>query len=410
MFDHWVVVTYRKIARLVLILTAVVLGVVFFYVAPPGFFRLSMDGLGPDRERSVEGRPAQLAEVTGTVLVKKVGRLDWIPAREVNELMSGDLVQTQANSSAKVVFFDGSASVLRADSIATIVESHVTHEQVRAVTMEISSGAVDLATVAKSDPRDETRLITPDAEARLEAFAEVEAEYVPETRQSSFYVFSGAASVLTREESPTAFAVRAGQGIRIQAGERMHVEDYSLPLPPRLLLPDNAAVFAGGRGEIELQWSLVDGVDAYRVKVFRAVETGTPIIAERVQRTSFVLSGLENGVYFWQVDSIGEDGRASRSRQSFKFALVEEASARRDFTLAIEVEEVVRLGEIYQVVGRTDPGVALEINNEVVQVDGNGRFRHFTSRLPRGTDSLEIKARDLSGITRTLNYPLSRPQ
>jgi hypothetical protein len=57
-----------------------------------------------------------LSTTDGEVLVMKEGTDDWVPVEQGVELNIGDAVKTSGNSSAKIIFFDGSTMELWADT------------------------------------------------------------------------------------------------------------------------------------------------------------------------------------------------------------------------------------------------------------------------------------------------------
>lgn len=407
MFEYWFAISYRKVFFWA--------GAVVFFIASGtalyyrDVFQASIEKSLADQRLPTDKKPARFLEVQGTVQVKKVGRPDWIPAQRVDELQPGDLIQTHRNSSAKVAFFDGSMSVLGPDSLTSIVESHETQKQIRSVAVEVSSGAIDLATGRKHTPQDRASLMTPDAEARLREYSEAEARYDREQRMSDFYIFSGGAEVSTREERSSQYSLEEREGLTLEKGEKSDIRTYSLPDAPQLVSPADAAVIpAARRAQIRLEWRPVEGVDTYEVKVYAAASFSQPLLSERVRGNGLLLPPLKEGIYSWQVQSVSAENGVSRSNRLFKFAVVQHPPGRRNVDIRIHVDEVIQIGNMYEVIGRTDPGVHLEINGEPVQVEGNGSFKHFTHPLPAAARELEIRAQDLSGVTRVLKYPLSR--
>lgn len=406
MFDYWFSITYRRIFFWFILLVFLGASAAALYYGD--VFRASIEKSLADQRAPASKRPARFVEIRGTVEVKKVGRPEWLPAEKVEELHPGDLIQTHQDSSARIVFFDGSSSMLGPDSLTTIVESHETQKRVRRVAVEVSSGGIDLATGQKSTPEDRAKVMTPDVEASLKEYSEAQARYNREQKESSFYIFSGGAELATREENPARFNLAGREGLTYTGGDNPRAEPYALPAPPKLVSPENAAVIPSShRDRVDVQWEPVEGIDTYQVTVYPA-GISTPVVSRQVKGNRLRLPALREGIYAWQVQSLSPEGGTSRSNYFYKFAIVSQPSPRRKVDIQIRVDRVVRMGDIYQVVGKTDPGVYLEINGELVQVEGNGSFKHFTRSLPPDTTELEIRAKDLSGVARTLRHPLPR--
>jgi hypothetical protein len=70
----------------------------------------------------------------------------------------------------------------------------------------------------------------------------------------------------------------------------------------------------------------------------------------------------------------------------------------------LEVQKIVPYGRSLEVIGRVEAGAKLRLNNERVEVTGDGMFRHFTKQFPISIDTalLELKATDLAGRTHTM--------
>jgi hypothetical protein len=70
----------------------------------------------------------------------------------------------------------------------------------------------------------------------------------------------------------------------------------------------------------------------------------------------------------------------------------------------LELQTIVPYGRILELIGRVEAGSNLMINNESVNVSGDGVFKHFTKQFPvsNGRVRLELVVKDLAGRTRTM--------
>jgi hypothetical protein len=70
----------------------------------------------------------------------------------------------------------------------------------------------------------------------------------------------------------------------------------------------------------------------------------------------------------------------------------------------LELQKITPFGRSLEIVGRVEAGSRLAINNESVEVSGDGSFKHFTELFPASIDRvrLVLKATNLAGRTRTL--------
>jgi hypothetical protein len=69
----------------------------------------------------------------------------------------------------------------------------------------------------------------------------------------------------------------------------------------------------------------------------------------------------------------------------------------------LELDRIVPFGRSLELVGRVDPGNQLLVNSELVRVENDGSFKHFTKPFAtRGTVQLVLKTTDLVGRVRTI--------
>jgi hypothetical protein len=71
---------------------------------------------------------------------------------------------------------------------------------------------------------------------------------------------------------------------------------------------------------------------------------------------------------------------------------------------SVELERIIPFGRSLELIGHVEAGSSLVINDENVEVAGDGSFKHFTNPFPAsaGSVSLTMKVTDLSGRTRIL--------
>src|SRR5438309_10521350 len=89
---------------------------------------------------------AHFTALDGTVRIKKGNGNSWVPADYNVPLDKGDVVQTGSEGMAKVVFNDGTSYTVKQDSLIVIEENSANDQQQTSVTVEVSTGTVDLTT------------------------------------------------------------------------------------------------------------------------------------------------------------------------------------------------------------------------------------------------------------------------
>ena len=89
---------------------------------------------------------AHITALDGTVRVKKSNSNSWVAADYNVPLEKGDVVQTGSEGMAKIVFNDGTNYTVKQDSLIVIEENSANDQQQTSVTVEVSTGTVDLTT------------------------------------------------------------------------------------------------------------------------------------------------------------------------------------------------------------------------------------------------------------------------
>ena len=71
---------------------------------------------------------------------------------------------------------------------------------------------------------------------------------------------------------------------------------------------------------------------------------------------------------------------------------------------SIELQRIIPFGRSLELIGRVEAGSSLMVNDESIEVAGDGSFKHFTNPFPAsaGNVNLVMKVTDLSGRTRVL--------
>jgi hypothetical protein len=155
--------------------------------------------------------------------------------------------------------------------------------------------------------------------------------------------------------------------------------------------------------EVTFSWTAVSGARSYRLQVSPS-GMFSPLVVDRTLtgQTSAKVSGLEEGTYYWMVTSVDAQGNESQPSLANRFMLVRQVdSAAKAF---LEVYSVVQHGKVLEVVGRTEPGSSVIINNDqVFSIAADGSFRHFTSQPAKvGVNQITVTAQNRKGDLHTI--------
>ncbi len=407
---EWTTVTYRTIAYYTL-LGILVTGLVFYLIAPNYFTEKAKGALSILTAGMVQGgstaagpsnREAHFVNLDGTVRVKKVQSSQWRRADYNTSLASGDFVQTGSDAVARIIFADGTNYVLKPDSLIVVEESAedpVT--KATRVAVQVTSGTVDLSTGRFEVPGSTSKVAFEDAVASLGEESRAVVRNDPKKNVHQLTLDKGDARV-TRGST----TVRLGQYERVtfSAGQAGMIREKVIA-PPALISPANMALTVSKSPRstpVEFKWAEVPGARAYHLEVSPSGMFSNLVVDKKVRGTSVELKGFDEGIYYWEVSSIDEHGGESQPSVANRFDLVHQVS--QDHQAFLEITGIILHGRVAEVVGRTEPGSTVIINNQqVFNIAPDGTFRHFTSSFTKtGLNQITITAQDRKGSTKTI--------
>ena len=408
---EWTTISYRTIAFYT-ILALLGVGLIFYLIAPKyvgqkarSLLEMISDGLA--KTGAVEGASvkteAHFVNLDGTVRVRKTQSAQWIRADYNTSLEKGDYIQTGNDGVARIIFADGTNYMLKPDSLIVVEESRedpVT--KATRVSVQVSTGTVDLTTGRFEVPGSTSRVSFENAVATLSEDSRAMVRNDPNNNVHEFTVNQGGADV-TRGST----TVRLGQFDQVYFDrEKPGLSRQKVIAPPALVSPPNMdlTMAADPKGtEVEFSWGIVSGASAYRLQVSPSGMFSNLVVDRKIPgRTSVKVSGLEEGTYYWAVTSVDGKGNESQPSLANRFTLVQQIESGAKAYL--EVSNIVQHGRVLEVVGRTEPGSSVIINNDqVFSIAADGSFRHFTSQLAKsGVNQITVTAQNRKGELHTI--------
>jgi len=407
---EWTTITYRTIALYAL--GVLVLVGICAYVISPAFTKQkvlqgleAMVGDAGKASKLAAGagrREAHFVNLDGTVRVKKARSLMWTRADYNTTLEQGDYVQTASDGVARIIFSDGTNYMLKPDALIVVEESRedpVT--RATKVAVQVSSGAVDLATPRFPAPGSTSQVAFADAVASLKEESRAAVRNDPDNNVHQFTVDLGQAE-LTRGSA----SVQLGQYEQVNFdSQKPGLVKTKVIAPPALLTPENMELklVKDPKAEIiEFSWTEVPEAKAYHLQISpSAVLTNFAVDKKIKEKTTLEVSGLEEGNYWWTVAAIDGKGVESEPSQANRLNLVKEVTGNEAY---LDVAPFIQHGRVVEVLGKTEPGSSVIVNNEqVFSISPDGTFRHFTSPLPKsGSNQITITAQDRKGNTKTI--------
>ncbi|MFN8009535.1 MAG: FecR domain-containing protein [Terriglobia bacterium] len=398
---YWFTVSYRQLTFWILAISLVagLGGFAVFKDFVVRRFNQFVDDETSTKKASAK-RYGHFSGIVGTVKVKKYDSVQWVNADQSTLLEEADYIQTFSDSFASIVFPDGTTYRMKQDSLIVVQENSEDPQTLaKKVKVRVSSGAVDLSTARREVNNSTAAVSAAMATALVNPESRMAVESNPDKKTAQFSVQRGSARVTKGDES-----IQIGAYERVVA-EPAHLIKEKVLAPPDLLAPNNIKPVLAKEGvstKIPFTWTGVPEAAAYRFRLSNS-SVFSKVLKEEVIRggTRYTLSGLEEGTYYWAVSSIDAKGQTSRESEPNKFTLINKSSKESDIYLTVQI---IRISNIFEIIGRTDPGVSILINDEpVTLMEADGSFKHFTSPLPhKGKNVITITAQDRSGNSKTI--------
>jgi hypothetical protein len=404
---EWTTISYRTIAMYAVLACLLVLGILYFisprFVARMARRALEVVAASPSvPQKFTSRREAHFVNLDGTVRIKKTGSLMWIRADYNTSLERGDFVQTGNDGVARIIFADGTNYTLKPDALI-VVEESLEDPVTRAMTVsvQVTSGAVDLATGRFETPGSTSQVSFADAVASLNQESRAMVRNDPDKNVHEITVDAGGAQVTRGSES-----LQLGQYEQVSfASQRPGMIRSKVIAPPALLTPQNMElklVADPKSTPFDFSWTEVPGAQAYHLQVSPSVMLSNFVVDKKITRlTSVTISGFDEGTYYWMVSSIDSKGLESQPSQANRMNLVKQVAGNQAY---LEVTKIIQHGRVVEVQGKTEPGSTVIINNQqVFSISPDGTFRGFSSPLPNsGSNQITITAQDRKGDTNTI--------
>ncbi len=341
---------------------------------------------------------ARFDSFEGDVRVVRAQTRENISARSDTQLYAGDTVQTRTDGRARISFIDGSAYVVRPNSVITVRDNTAAEGGGRTnVRVAVARGQINVRTEQLSEATTnvvETRL----TESRLSGQT-ASSFGVGEDNTEDIRVSAGQIETSTRGGEKTTIA--SGEYISINPSgnikSREKLLEVPVPAAPRNL--EKIPTASGSATNIALRWQRpASGTPAhYRVEVATSpffVAAGKVIERDQLAATVFNAGDVRPGNYFWRVRAVAASGQISEWSEPQKFVVVAPGSGEQLTLTKVSFEFVG--GSIYIVRGASQPGTTVSIFGRETLSASDGSFQ-LQITVPKGTRELTVEAADAQG-------------
>jgi hypothetical protein len=176
-----------------------------------------------------------------------------------------------------------------------------------------------------------------------------------------------------------------------------------LPDPPRLLVPDDTAVYDLDRRQpVTLKWTPVKEAARYRLQIARSrlfIPDSIVVVDDRPNPEATV-TVTEEGAFYWRVATLGKGNLVSEWSPTRRFKVLKGGrTGGGPDTVPPELflSRPQVNGTLVILSGRAEPGSAVSVNGEATDVDVQGSFKKVISFQTEGVNVITVRAVDGAG-------------
>jgi len=308
------------------------------------------------------------------------------------------VVQTGSEGMAKIVFNDGTNYTVKQDSLIVIEENSANNQQQTNVAVAVSTGTVDLST-ATYVQGSKSQVIVAGATASLAPDSAAMVRNDPKADQHEILVKKGSGEI-TRNGEVVHLADWEKVAFQSQSPRMAKVKEIGPPTPisPANMMP----IFtAGAPKPVEFSWTPMANAVGYRLRISQNPYFSSTIVDRKVNTADVIVSGLNEGAYYWLVQSYDASDKESVESQKNRFTII--PKGKNTTAINLELDPFMQHGHVIELTGKTEAGARVMVNGREVPVVGvDGSFHYFMPPLPPGESVITITAQNAKGGVNTL--------
>jgi hypothetical protein len=170
------------------------------------------------------------------------------------------------------------------------------------------------------------------------------------------------------------------------------------PISPANMMP----IFLSSSAKaVEFSWTAMANAVGYRLQIARNANFSPTVVDKKVDSADVVVSGLDEGAYYWEVQSFDAGGKESLESEKNRFTII--PKGKNTVAINLELDPLVQHGHVIELIGRTEVGARVMVNGrEVPLIAQDGSFHYFTPPLPAGESVITVTAQNSKGGVNTL--------
>ncbi|MEO8216331.1 MAG: hypothetical protein ABI718_04540 [Acidobacteriota bacterium] len=340
---------------------------------------------------------AQFLTVEGEVLYQKEGG-DWKRSEVRTPLFNGDWVKTGPNSSAELMFANGSLYTIGPSALLEIYSLFGPGSSKKQNTVKMQIGSIEIAT-----HEDISTIRTPGTQVVVDS--QSMAQVGVDSREQG-------TEIVNLKGSSRVNAGAGSEGIQLTAGEQVAATKEGalsavtkvVPAPALQGPADNQVFQAANNLRVKLEWAPEAQASGYQLQVSGSRLFTVMQINSRRTKTSATTQISSEGLFYWRVASIDSKGRPGVFSPFRRFRVTGLGSSLESLQSdkiapSLVVQKPFRIGgQFYLIEGKAEPGASVFISDEeLLDVGTDGSFKKLISLPQVGWNTVVVKAVDLAG-------------
>ena len=398
-------ITYRSVFLAILLLVAVA-GVVMYFAFPEPS-KAGMDKVGSwigpivdkwagksgDKKPVKSGQDAHFTNIDGTVKVKKANSNSWVTADYNVPLEKGDIVRTDSEGIAKIVFGDGTNYTVKQDSLIVVEENSTNDSYQTKVAVQVTTGTVDLTT-ANLAAGSKSQVTVAGATAVFGPQSSAHVLNDPRADSHEIMLTKGSGEVSRGTET---VSLGSYERVSFKNDSRFMSKTKEIG-PPTLITPANMMpIFVGGKqSSVGFSWTPADNATSYHLRVSKNPYFSSTVLDKKTANTELAVNGMPEGAYYWVVTALDGKGKESIESEKNRFTVIPKGVS--DVQLPLELDEFMQQGHVIIIKGKTERGARVMVNGqEVPSMQEDGSFTYYTPALPTGESVITVTAQNTKG-------------